>query len=143
MLRTLNSRLDTLRDLGLLIIRVGVGLSFMFHGWPKLAGGPERWAAVAEFAGITFLPTFFGFIGGLAEFAGGLLLALGLLYRPACLFLFGTMAFAFSAHLRAGDGFGDFSHSLELGFVFAGLFFIGAGRFSVDEYVFNKQHFGY
>ena len=143
MLRTLASRLDTLRDLGLLLIRVGVGLSFMLHGWPRLAGGPERWASIAELAGITLLPTFFGFVVGFSEFAGGLLLALGLLYRPACLFLFGTMAVALSAHLRAGDGFGDFSQTLELGLVFAGLFFIGAGRYSLDEYVFNRQRFGY
>ncbi|WP_369811116.1 DoxX family membrane protein [Hymenobacter mellowenesis] len=27
-------------DFGLLIIRVGIGLMFMLHGYPKLTGGP-------------------------------------------------------------------------------------------------------
>ena len=37
------SFLDRYRDLGLLVMRVGLGLSFMAHGWPKLVGGPETW----------------------------------------------------------------------------------------------------
>lgn len=143
MLARLNSRLDRFRDLGLLVLRVGVGLSFVAHGWPKITGGPERWVRLADSAGIAVMPTFFGFMGAISETAGGLLLALGLLFRPASFFLCCTMFFAFFAHLRAGDGFGDFSHALELGFVFAGLVLVGPGRYSLDDYYFNRSRIGF
>ncbi len=35
------------KDLGLLILRIGVGLSMMiFHGFGKLKGGPELWEKI-------------------------------------------------------------------------------------------------
>ena len=37
-------RLDRFRDTGLLVLRVGIGVMFMVHGYPKLAGGAEKWA---------------------------------------------------------------------------------------------------
>ena len=33
-------------DLGLLLLRVGIGIMFTIHGYPKLIGGPEMWAKV-------------------------------------------------------------------------------------------------
>ena len=39
--------LDKYRDVGLLIVRLGIGLGFVyFHGWDKLSDGPARWAEV-------------------------------------------------------------------------------------------------
>ncbi len=35
--------LDKYRDVGLLILRVGIGIMFMGHGLPKLIAGPEKW----------------------------------------------------------------------------------------------------
>ena len=35
--------LDKHRDIGLLILRIGFGCLFLFHGLPKLFGGPEKW----------------------------------------------------------------------------------------------------
>ena len=42
----LERNLSRHRDLGLLILRVGIGAMFMFHGWPKISGGPAFWAQV-------------------------------------------------------------------------------------------------
>lgn len=74
-------------SIGLLIIRLVIGLSFVGHGAQKLFGwfggygikGTGQWM---ESIGIKPGATM-AFLAGLAEFAGGLLFALGLL-TPLC-----------------------------------------------------------
>ena len=126
--------------LGILLMRIGLGVMFMLHGWPKIAGGPEKWAglggALANW-GINFAPAFWGLMAGIAEFGGGILLLLGLFFRPACVFLFFTMVVAATMHLKNNDAFSDYSHAIELGMVFFSLYFTGPGRFSID-YNFGK-----
>ncbi|MCI0572029.1 MAG: DoxX family protein [Myxococcaceae bacterium] len=120
-------------DLGLLMMRVGLGLAFLFvHGAPKLMGGPERWAklggALGNF-GIDFAPTFWGLLAAVSEFGGALCLLTGVLFRPALAGLIVTMAVATSVHLARGEGFGGASHALEVGIAFIGLFLTGPGRY--------------
>jgi len=126
--------------LGLLLLRIGLGIMFVLHGWPKLAGGPERWAGVGGAMsnyGITFAPTFWGFLAAVSEFGGGILLLLGLFFRPASIFLFFTMLVAATMHLQKGDAFSDYSHAIELAIVFFSLYFTGPGRYSLD-YKFGR-----
>ena len=41
--------LSRYRDVGLLLVRVGLGITFMFfHGSQKLFGGPEVWRSLGE-----------------------------------------------------------------------------------------------
>ncbi|MBI3088314.1 MAG: DoxX family protein [Candidatus Omnitrophica bacterium] len=133
---TLLRFLDRYRDVGLLILRVGLGAMFLFHGWPKVSGGPERWAqvggAVAN-VGITFAPAFWGFLAALSEFGGGLCLIAGFCTRLAALFMAGTMTVAATMHLCRGDGLAVASHAIEAGIVFLSLILIGPGRYSLDE----------
>ncbi|HEY6723078.1 MAG TPA: DoxX family protein [Polyangiaceae bacterium] len=124
------------RDLGLLILRVGVGVMFITHGVPKLARGVDGWERLGrtmELVGIGFAPTLWGLLAALAETLGGLCLALGLWTRAACLPLVFTMVMAAVNHLAKGDGFGKASHAIEACFVFAGIFFAGPGRYSFDR----------
>src|SRR5690606_19887983 len=113
------------------------GLSFIFlHGYPKLAGGPEMWAAVGGAManiGIDFYPAFWGFMAGFAEAVGGLLLLMGMLFRPANIFLALTMLVAGLNHLASGYGLAGSSQPFELMFVFIALIFIGPGKYSVDK----------
>jgi len=125
--------LSRFRDAALLFLRVGLGVSFMIHGTPKLFGGPEMWEQLGASAGLPFAQMFFGFAGGFVEFLGGILLTLGLFFRPTTVLLVVTMIFAFWSHVRVGDPFVDYSHSMELAIVFLALFIIGPGRFSLDE----------
>ncbi|MEX0685050.1 MAG: DoxX family protein [Balneolales bacterium] len=130
------SFLDRYQDFGLLIIRIGIGIAYMFHGFPKLFSGPERWESLGEatyHVGIDFIPVFWGFIGASAEFFGGVLLILGLFFRPATIALFLTMAVATASHLGSGDPFTVFSHPLKMAILFFGLFFMGPGRHSMDR----------
>lgn len=125
---------------GLLLLRIGIGLMFILHGWPKITGGPERWEQIGgstENLGITFAPAFFGFMAAFAEAVGGLCLLLGLFFRPMTLLLFLTMEVATIHHITSGDGFGGYSHSLEAAILFISLFFIGPGRYSLDQSLFG------
>lgn len=121
-------------DLGLLIIRVGIGISFMVHGFPKLAGGVAGWkelGGVMQMVGINFLPSFWGFMAAFAEFFGGFFLLLGIFFLPACILLSITMIMALIMHIVNGDGFNNFSHALESLILFIGLAISGPGKFSV------------
>lgn len=131
-------------DLGLLALRVGLGLAFIVHGWPKMSGGPKAWAILGERfvvatglgawpASMSFMAEVMGFMGAFSELVGGALLILGLLARPAAFLLFSTMVVATLHHLSIGDGFGGYSHSLEAAIVFFGLIFIGPGKYSLDR----------
>lgn len=131
------------KDLGILILRVGIGFMFILHGLPKLVGGPERWEGLAQY-GLPFLPegmisVIFGFLAVAAEFGGGILLILGLFHHLACLGLLITMCVATYAHLGDVTGIMDFAkavgHALELGIVFAALLFTGPGRFAIQKSV--------
>ncbi len=128
-------------DVGLLLIRVGIGLSMaIFHGWGKISGGPETWERIGgsmQNLGIDFLPAWWGFMAGFAEFFGSLLLIVGLFSRPAAALLAATMTVAAIRHLSlpadaANAGWAGASHALELLVVYLGLLLTGPGRLSID-----------
>lgn len=129
------------KDLGLLILRVGIGVMFILHGLPKLMGGPEGWEGLAQY-GLPFLPTgivsvIFGFFAVAAEFGGGILLILGFYHRIACLALIATMAVAMTTHFGEVTGIDNFAKTLgwtiELIIVFTAMLFTGPGRFAVHK----------
>jgi len=130
------SRLGRYTDFGLLIMRAGLGIMMIAHGYPKLTGGPERWTKLGgalSNIGIDQYPAFWGLMAGISEGLGGLLLILGLAFRPACVFLLFTMIVAATSHFYRGDDLLGASHAIELAFVFFGLLFTGPGRYSVDK----------
>jgi len=124
------------RDTGLLLMRLGLGVMMMLHGLPKLLH-PKTWPAVGSAIGnlgIHFAPAFWGFMAAATEGIGGLLLAIGIFYRPIALMLAFTMLVAATFHQHKGDKFMDTtSRPVELCIVFFGLAVVGPGRFSVDK----------
>ena len=128
--------LNRYRDIGLLVLRLGMGSMFIFHGAPKMFGGPVAWEKLGMAMGsigIHFIPIFWGFMASLSEFIGGLCIILGLFFRPVCIFLTITMVIAASMHLNKGDGLRGAAHAIEDGIVFLSLILIGPGKFSLDE----------
>jgi putative oxidoreductase len=125
-----NSRLT---DVGLLILRVFAGLALaLAHGWGKVPPAP---GFVGRVGGMGFpAPEFFAWMAAFAEFGGGLLIALGLLTRPASFLVVGHFVIVvLLAH--AGDPFGR--RELPLFFLVAGLLYLlaGAGRYSLDALI--------
>jgi len=119
-------------DLMLALLRVFVGLSLaLAHGFKKVPPSD----GFIEHTGDLGFPwqEFFAYSAGMAEFAGGLLLAIGLFTRPAAFFVAITMFVAgFINH--AGDPFGN-AEKAYLYFAIAILYLVlGSGRFSADSW---------
>ncbi|MDA3868262.1 MAG: DoxX family protein [Salinivirgaceae bacterium] len=124
-------------NMGLLVLRIGIGVMFIFHGFPKLAGGPDHWAQIGgamSNLGITFMPSFWGLMAGFSETIGGLLIILGLAFLPATLLMAFTMFMAFLMHYNAGDSFTVFSHSLEAMILFLSLAITGPGKYRLSQF---------
>ncbi len=127
--------LDKYRDIGLLILRIGIGVMFIMHGLPKLTGGPDKWMMLGgtmKSLGVDFAPMAWGFMAAFSECIGGLLLVLGFFTRPACFALLATMIVAASMHIGKGDPFVKYSHAMEAGILFISLILIGPGKYSID-----------
>lgn len=130
-------------DAGLLFIRIGIGIPFVFvYGIMKIEGGPEMWqmigAAMSNIK-INFGHVLFGFLAAASEFFGGILILLGLFTRTAAAFMAFTMLMAFITHLSMLDPWHVAMHPMELFGVFMGLLFAGAGKYSLDNILFNKK----
>jgi putative oxidoreductase len=135
------TRLDRFRDLGLLILRLGFGLTFVwYHGLPKLAGGPDNWertGRAVSHIGVTFGYEYWGLLAGLSEGIGGLLFAAGLLFRPVCLAMLGVMTFATIEQFNRPMPVPE--HALKNAFVFAGMFLVGPGRYTLGLLVSRRS----
>jgi putative oxidoreductase len=125
------------KDFGLLLLRIGVGIAFMVHGYPKIfMGGAVGLAKGLAAAGIPG-GIFAAYLAGIAEFFGGIALILGIFFRPLTIVMAINMLVALIFHLNLGDPFIKYSHALESGIVFISLIFIGPGKFSLDEKLFG------
>lgn len=117
-------------DLGLLLLRLFTGLALaLAHGRGKFPPSPRFIDGVA---GMGFpAPELFAWAAAGAELIGGILLAIGLLTRPASLMIVATMAAA--AFIRhAPDPFSDKEKALLFGAIALLFLIAGAGRFSID-----------
>jgi len=135
----LTSSAGRLADLGPLLMRVGLGATFAYHGWLKLDGGVDSFAGFLDSLGVP-LPDLVAWLQIVAEGIGGLLLVAGLFTRLVTLPLIGIMV---GAILLVKDQLGfiveggapGFSYETVLLAGLLGLLFMGPGRFSVDSAV--------
>lgn len=122
-------------SLGLLVLRVVVGLIFVAHGAQKIFEYTLP-GTIGSFADMGVpLPEIAAPFVAFVELIGGALLALGLFTRPVGILLAIDMIVAIVAvHLPAGlwVGEGGYEFVAVLGVAALALAFTGAGRFSVD-----------
>lgn len=123
-------------DVGLLVLRVGFGLGLAWgHGLAKILALGTFAESVAS-RGIP-LPWVLGPAAALAEFAGGILVALGLVTRAAAAAMLATMLVA-AFHIHAADPFKK--KELALAYATAALVvsIAGPGRLSLDARLFGR-----
>ena len=83
-------------DFGLLVLRIGVGIIFIFAGWMKVS---DLHATVGMFASMGF-GAFWAYVASFAELLGGIAVILGFYTRIAAGFLAITMAVAISVTFK-------------------------------------------
>jgi putative oxidoreductase len=133
--------LEKLKPLGLLALRLVIGASFLFHGYPKLSD-PARW--LKAFPGFGF-PSYFAYISGILEVFGGGLLILGLFTRGAALLLAIEMGLVLGRTTLPEVGiyaFGKYELPLLLGAAALALATTGAGMISLDAFTFESRRKG-
>ncbi|MFC0272839.1 DoxX family protein [Metabacillus herbersteinensis] len=130
-------------NIGLLIIRLVIGLLFVGHGAQKLFGwfggyglkGTGGWfESIGMKPGVTM-----ALFAGLAEFVGGILFALGLLTPLAGILIAGTMAMAIiKVHVPNGlwETENGYEYNLTLLVVAIGIALIGPGQYALDPFLF-------
>ena len=128
--------LEKLAPVALLVLRLGLGLIFIYHGYPKLFTHSRD--SVEGFIHMGF-PGYFSYVAGVVEFFGGVLLAAGLFTRPAALLLTAEMAVAiWKVHLPQGSVLTvqNYQFPLACGVGAFTLAALGAGIFSLDAIFF-------
>ena len=126
-------------DLGLLVIRIGLGATMFAHGSQKLFGwfgghGVKGTAAGMEHMGYR-PPRISAVAAGLGEAGGGALLGLGLATPLGGAAVAATMASAAAVHAPAGFFATEGGMEYQVGLAIAGaaLAISGPGRYSLDE----------
>lgn len=137
------AKLEVLKPLGLLLVRLVVGAVLMTHGFPKLfASGPS----LEVFPKMGF-PAWMVYVAGTVEFFGGALLIFGLFTRVAAFFISGQFFVAFlKVHWKLGErdlfgflGNGGDEYPLVLCVVAFLLMTVGAGAISLDRLIFKEK----
>ncbi|MEX0331399.1 MAG: DoxX family protein [Puniceicoccaceae bacterium] len=127
-------------DLGLVIIRLGVGIVLAIAGYNKFMGGETTLHAVG--ANIKYLgmdvgtnnlsTMFFGVLAAGVELAGGLFLIVGILFRTSAFFLLMTMLVATLMMIdTSGGDLTKYGYPMVIGLVLLGLLFTGPGKFAL------------
>ena len=142
---SLAARLDHnegLRDFGLLLLRLMLAVVFVFHGSQKLFGWFEGYGLTKTadaFDSMGFpLPMASAIAASSAEFFGGILLALGLFFRPAAFVMAFTMFVASYVHLPGGfQAPKGLEFPLTLAIALLTLAFTGPGRIALGKLIWR------
>jgi putative oxidoreductase len=129
--------LNSLQPVGLLALRLTLGIIFFSHGYPKLA---HQGAGMQGFFVQHGLPGNFVYIAGVLEVFGGILLVLGLFTRGATLLLAIEMGVAlWKVHSSSGYlAVHEYEFPLTLLTACFALATVGAGTISLDYPLFEN-----
>ena len=131
--------LEKLRPLALLLLRCGLALVFVFHGYPNLFGKTAVFVSAFERLG---LPGYLVYMAGMIEVFGGLMLVLGLYTRLAAVLLLLDMAAAMWKY-NFNEGIyavREYELPLVLGLAGLAVATTGAGPFSLDHLIYRSNY---
>jgi putative oxidoreductase len=113
----------------MLVLRLGVGILMLMHGYGKLTGFGEMQHKFMNFMGLGSTVSLALVV--FAEFFCSLFLILGLFTRLATIpLIIATLVMVFKAH--NGEVFGDGEHATLYMISYIVLFLVGPGRISLD-----------
>ena len=129
--------LGRLQPLALLILRIALGIVFLFHGYPKLVhSGAGLQAAFVEHG----LPAYFVYVSGIFETFGGGLLLVGLFTRWAGLLLAAEMCVAiWKFHSRSYFAVHEYEFPMTVAAACFVLATVGAGLISLDAVLLGDK----
>lgn len=128
---------EGLKTLGLLWLRILMGLGIASHGYQKIFGGQvEQFAQGVAQMGFP-VPILFAWTAALSEFLGGTFIALGCGTRIAALFVFMVMSVAAFIH-HAQDPFRVKELALAYWTMAGTLIFLGGGALSLDAILLKR-----
>jgi putative oxidoreductase len=124
--------LDRLQPLGLLVLRLALGVIMVGHGYPKVFGGLHKHV---EFVTGLGLPGWWAYLSAVAEFFGGLLVIAGFFTRIAALAICIDLGVAiWKVHWKSGLlGNGGYQFPLAIAAIAFALLFFGAGPIALDH----------
>ena len=132
------SRLFNFPDIGLLLLRIWVGLIGIFHGAQKLFGAFNG-SGISGFTQFLAdknvpLPTLSAYMAGSAEFFGGILIAVGFFTRFASFLFAFTMAVAIATTFNGAfdNRDGGLEFQALIGIACLTLMFSGPGKYSIQ-----------
>ncbi len=116
-------------DLGLLVIRIGLAIVFIAHGYDKLT---HIESTIGFFHGIG-LSAFFAYFIGIVELVGGLSLFIAQKVRLAGWILAINMVFAIALVKYRLGFFGGYEFDLVLLFSSLGIALTGGGKYTIGR----------
>lgn len=132
------------RSLGVLILRLASGIVFFMHGAQKIFGwfGGGGLDGTISFMSSLGIPTFMAYLASFWEFLGGIFLILGFLTRIwSAGFVIHMLVAIFTVHFSAGffASDGGYEFNMTLLAVSLSLVFLGAGKYSIDQTIYNNS----
>jgi putative oxidoreductase len=130
--------LNKLRPFALLVLRLGIGIIFLTHGWVKVLNLNGTMGMFAHMG----LPGWLGVIAGLLELVAGVLLIVGLFTRICALLFTIEMCIAILAvHMKSGPWWQVNNYNLPLAMLVGSfaIAILGPGVASLDFAFFRNR----
>ncbi len=135
---------ETGANWGLLLIRIGLGLVFMFHGYPKMTGRWEGCKGSRESVKKSIqrlglpCPHQLAITVGIIEYFGGFLLLAGLFTRWVALAIAVVMVVASGRNYSEKGFLGGADMPFSLFMTLLALFLLGSGSLSLDALLWKS-----
>ena len=131
-------RLNQLQPWAVFLLRIALGASMLYHGWPKVVPASLHGSLIApmdnfaRFVVSLGMPHWLGYVSALTEFVGGIFLLLGFLTRFSAFMVAGNMLVALIT-VNLHHGYAGSEYTLALIAIALTLVTTGSGALALDR----------